>query len=191
MSTKNHLRGRDPRPQSVLEAEFAEARLRSAIGLRVRDARQRRGLSGRQLAELAGVTASFISHIERGQAIPSIPTLLRLIYALGIEMGDLFHVNQPSTGRVLRPKDREVFRYPGDAFEDALLSLDPQRRLEVLWSRIPPGGATDPDKAVVSHGAEVQFVFVLRGNIELRVGEEEHVLDEGCCITFDGTLPHF
>src|SRR5690348_2095617 len=68
----------------------AEARLLSELGGRIREARRRRHMSGRELAGLADVTPSFISQIELGQATPSVSTLFRITQALGIDMGDLF-----------------------------------------------------------------------------------------------------
>jgi transcriptional regulator with XRE-family HTH domain len=175
----------EPSRRTWSDADLAEVRLRSALGLRVREARQKRGLSGRQLAQLAGVTSAFISQIERGQATPSISTLLRLTSALEITIGDLFDVEQPSTGAVLKREDWPVIRY--DASEDVILTSDARKRLNVVWSRFPPHQSV---RDIVTHGAEIEFVFVLRGRLELEVGSHRHVLDEHSSIAFDGRLPH-
>jgi transcriptional regulator with XRE-family HTH domain len=171
--------------RTLSDADLAEVRLRSELGLRVREARQRRGMTGRQVAELAGVTSAFISQIERGQATPSISTLLRLTRALEITIGDLFDVEEPSAGTVLKRQDWVQISY--DASEDVILTSDSRKRLNVVWSRLPPHESV---RDIVTHGAEIEFVFVLRGRLELEVGSHRHVLDKHSSIVFDGRLPH-
>jgi transcriptional regulator with XRE-family HTH domain len=178
----------EQRTAAQLHAENAEARLRAALGTRVREARKQRNLSGRRLAALAGVTPSFISQIEQGQVSPSISTVLRIIHVLGITVGDLFDTHTPVMGKVLDPDEWEV--YDLGASSDAVLALDPEQRIEVIWSTYPPG-ISDEDQPGTAHRAELQFVFVLRGEIHLRVGDRQHVLRERSSLLFDGRLPHF
>jgi len=49
-------------------------------------ARQRSGLSQRELAEQAGVSQSEIARIESGKREPSIPTLQRILAGAGLEL---------------------------------------------------------------------------------------------------------
>lgn len=60
------------------------------IGSRLRELRQKAGLSGNALARKAGVAQSTVSEIEAGHALPSLSTLSRLCHAMGITMGDFF-----------------------------------------------------------------------------------------------------
>jgi transcriptional regulator with XRE-family HTH domain len=46
-------------------------------------------LTQRQLADAAGLTQQSISHFERGEARPTIDTLLRIAQVLGIQPGEL------------------------------------------------------------------------------------------------------
>lgn len=41
------------------------------------------------LAEAAGLHPTFISNVERGYRVPSVPTMLRLATGLGVEPGRL------------------------------------------------------------------------------------------------------
>ena len=61
----------------------------ASFGRRVRAARQAAGLSQEALAEAAGLHPTFISNVERGYRVPSVPTLLRLANGLKIDPGDL------------------------------------------------------------------------------------------------------
>jgi len=57
---------------------------RGGVAIRLRGARTGRGLSLRALAAAAGVSASYVSALERGHAQPSIATLQKLARALGV-----------------------------------------------------------------------------------------------------------
>ena len=59
------------------------------IGIVIRHNRTGRGLSQESLAELAGLSRSFVGEIERGAAVPSVETLQRLADALGEKLSVL------------------------------------------------------------------------------------------------------
>lgn len=59
-----------------------------ALGSRIKVVRESRGLSIRDLAELAGINKSQIVRIESGQSDPHYTTLLRIARALEVSVGD-------------------------------------------------------------------------------------------------------
>ena len=48
------------------------------MGAKLRKARKRLRMTQEQAAEKAGMSASFLGHIERGSRIPSVETIVRL-----------------------------------------------------------------------------------------------------------------
>ena len=56
------------------------------IGIRIQKQRKEKGLSQEQLAELIGISLSFMGHIERGTRISSVETLARISKALETDM---------------------------------------------------------------------------------------------------------
>jgi transcriptional regulator with XRE-family HTH domain len=54
------------------------------IGARLRDARQRQGLTIDQVAQSTGLTKGFISRIERDMTSPSVSTLVTVCAALSL-----------------------------------------------------------------------------------------------------------
>ncbi|MCW2987691.1 MAG: putative transcriptional regulator [Solirubrobacterales bacterium] len=60
-----------------------------AFGARVRELRMEAGLTQERLAEAAGLHPTFISNVERGYRVPSVPTMLRLAVALAVAPSDL------------------------------------------------------------------------------------------------------
>jgi transcriptional regulator with XRE-family HTH domain len=55
-----------------------------AFGARVREVRTAQGLTQERLAEAAGVHPTFISNLERGYRVPTVPTLLKLAAGLAV-----------------------------------------------------------------------------------------------------------
>ncbi len=61
----------------------------SRLGKKIARLRQIKGLTQEDLAETTGLDRSYLSHIERGVANPSLSTLLRISAALGVSICDL------------------------------------------------------------------------------------------------------
>lgn len=60
------------------------------LSLRVWEKRNSLNLTVEQLAEKVGVTPRFITQIEAGTRIGSVPTLISLAIALNVTLGSLF-----------------------------------------------------------------------------------------------------
>ena len=73
------------------------------IGSRVNDLRKSQGISQERLAELADLSTTFISHIERSDKKPSLGALIRLASALGVTVDFLLAGNQPSDRNAYMP----------------------------------------------------------------------------------------
>lgn len=54
------------------------------LGQRIREARKNKGLTQEQLAEIAGIGLMYLGEIERGQKMPSLKILCKIIEALDI-----------------------------------------------------------------------------------------------------------
>ena len=64
------------------------------IGPAIRAMRLERGMTLDQLSSAAGISASHLSRLERGQAEPSFTVASALAKAIGVSLSEL--VNQPS-----------------------------------------------------------------------------------------------
>ncbi len=59
------------------------------IGARIRQARKEKGYSQERLAELCGISDTYLGRLERGEKQPSLDTLVRLTECLGVSLTDL------------------------------------------------------------------------------------------------------
>ena len=70
----------------------------SAIGGNLRSLRLGVSATQSEVAEIAGISLEAYSRIERGLALPSYPTLVRLAASYGVHSGDLMRQGAPPTG---------------------------------------------------------------------------------------------
>lgn len=63
---------------------------KAALGKRLREVREERGFSMRELASRAGVAVSFLSKIESGRTSPTIMSLVKILEALGTDVAGFF-----------------------------------------------------------------------------------------------------
>jgi transcriptional regulator with XRE-family HTH domain len=59
------------------------------FGKRLRQVRQKKGISQEKLAELAGLHRTYVSSVERGERNISLLNIEKLAQALGVRMSDL------------------------------------------------------------------------------------------------------
>ena len=59
------------------------------LGKRISEIRKRQRLSQERLAERAGISAQYVSNIERGKENPTLDLLLRLTEALKVSLGQM------------------------------------------------------------------------------------------------------
>ncbi len=60
------------------------------MGLKIRDLRKKRGITGEQLGEMVGVSKGYISELETGKKTPGAGLVLRLADALKVEVFELY-----------------------------------------------------------------------------------------------------
>jgi len=158
------------------------------LGARLRRLRLERGLTMKEVARRAALTESFISQLERDRVNPSVASLQRLTAALGTPLGRLFDEASPPEGRVVRRAQRARLTYPGLRATDYLLSPDLSGKLEMIWAEADPGGGSGDQPYV--HAGDEECVVVIKGRMEIWVGEERYVLHAGDAITFSSRVPH-
>lgn len=71
--------------------------LADQVGSKVKELRERRGMTQSRLAEAAGMTSDEVSRIERGVREPRFGTLERLADALGVAVAELFSARASAT----------------------------------------------------------------------------------------------
>ena len=144
-------------------------------------------MTTRTLATKIGASSGLISQLETGATMPSVATLVKLARVFNVPVGDLFETSAPATA-VVRREARTRYAFPDMGVVDEMLSADPRGQLEVLVGYAEPGGGSGEE--LYTHGAVTEFVVVLSGELELRLGDDIHRLKKGDSATFSGDTPH-
>jgi len=149
------------------------------IGERLREARRKRGLTLEELSERCGLSAGFLSQVERGRSTLSIVSLSAICHALDLPIASLFSASGPldqKPPRVRRADDQLHIRIGGSPISYRYLTgqLPASPIEELLIAEFPPG-CEEVDS--VHEGEE--FGYVLEGRIVLSVEDEEEALSPG------------
>ncbi|HEU5265667.1 MAG TPA: XRE family transcriptional regulator [Jatrophihabitans sp.] len=167
----------------AMAVEARDQQLR--IGARLRDARQRQGLTIPQVAAITNLTKGFISRVERDMTSPSVATLVMLCEALSLPVGELFAAAQTD---LVRKADAPAIHLTGHGADERLLTPRGQARLQLIRSVIEPNG--DGGEELYTLNAELEVLHVLRGRIHLMFAKQEEILGPGDTMTFSGREPH-
>ncbi|HTO83365.1 MAG TPA: cupin domain-containing protein [Methylomirabilota bacterium] len=157
------------------------------VGARLRSLRQIYGLSQRELARRAGVTNGTISLIELNQTSPQLASLKRILNAFPITVAEFFTFDLQSRDRVFF-RQQELTEIGGGALSFKLVAAQRHdRRLQVTHEIYQPGADTGHD--MITHDGEEGGV-VVRGRLEVTVGEQTAVLGPGDAYFFNSRIPH-
>lgn len=73
----------------------------ASVGAKIRTARRSSKITQEQLAEICGLSTSYIGHIERGSRIPSLETLCKISSTLNISLDYMLLDSLPETQNLL------------------------------------------------------------------------------------------
>ncbi len=184
------------------------------LGPRLRQVREQRGLSVRELARRTQCSPSLISQIERGLSAPSVGMLYALATELRTSLDFLFNATAPADGLTmtahgdghLREEAHAPAALPGghgivqragarrtidlaSGVRWERLTPGPDERvdfLEVIYE--PSGHSTDARRPLRHDGRE--YGLITSGTLHASVGFDTLELGPGDSIAFDSAVPH-
>lgn len=155
------------------------------IGTKVNALRKAKGMTLQQLGESAGLSASFLSQVERGQTFPTVISLASIASALGVSPSYFFPPPH-SSGPVVRSYERHPFRVQEGHVVYARLGGDFEgRQLEPLLVTYPPRFESE----VFNHVGE-EFCILLEGKVIFTIDGAELALAPGDSMHFRSDCTH-
>lgn len=163
------------------------------LGDKLRHLRLRRKMGQVELSRHTGLSPALLSKLEHGKLYPTLPTLSRiaLVFSVGLEY---FFADEKErhTFALVRRKDRLRFpEAPGlenTAFDfESLDFLATDRKFNAYLADFRSVAA---EKVRLHQHSGVEFIYVLRGRLALKVAAEQEILDAGDSLYFDAQLPH-
>lgn len=163
------------------------------VGERVKAVRERRNLSLQDISRRTDLPVDLLEGIENGSVAPPLGTIIKLAKALDMKMGYFISGEEDRPYTIVRKGDRKVVSrydskkgaYYGYSYE-SLAPHKTDRHMEPFIVTLEPAETEDERS---SHDGQ-EFIYVLEGTMEVRLGEELHLLEPGDAIYYDSTVPH-
>jgi transcriptional regulator with XRE-family HTH domain len=152
------------------------------LGRRIQERREQMGLSLRTLAGQSGVTASFLSQVERGQTTPSLHSLQGIAKTLKVPLFYLL-IEESSDGHLVRDGHGARLMMSHSDVEYEIRSPGRERKILAFVARCQPGHRHD---AIPPGQSTKECIYVIRGSLRVELEDGGYVIEAGDSITFDG-----
>jgi transcriptional regulator with XRE-family HTH domain len=153
----------------------------NSLGARLRALRAAQGLTLEHLATKCGLTRGYLSLVERDLKTPSVAALLRLTEALNSDIGALFNGRQQAAGNYVLHRHQ-----PGQTGPEAV-PIAPGREGKMMEPFIIAPAAKAIER--LTHSGE-ELLIVLRGEVMVRLGDDELVLGLNDSLYFTASIAH-
>ena len=166
---------------------------RYSIGEKLRTLRLRKSMGLVELGKHTGLSAALLSKLERGKLFPTLPTLLRIALVFGVGL-DFFFTDERKRRVVGVVRKEERMRFPERPgtqdvpyFFECLDYRANERKLSAFLAEFQD---LSPEKVKPHQHAGVEFLFVLKGSLTLKIASEEFPLEAEDAIYFDSAVQH-
>ncbi len=162
------------------------------VGQRIKNLREKKGLSINEVANLTGFDSQRLEDIENGKDQPQLGTVMKLSRALDSALGRLVSGVGSQLYSITRKNERKKISRSTSQKEQknlySYMSLAPEvqgRHMEALIVQLEE----NPDKEISVHNGE-EFIYVLEGVAELSIGGKTYDLEPGDSVYYLSTTPH-
>lgn len=171
-------------------------------GYIIKQRREELGLSIRELARRTGLSASFISQLERGKSNVSLDSLGKISEELDYSIKDFFQEPDPLKELVSNDKEpcpeeeyngeyspvvragcRSRLIFPNSGVSYEMLMTDLTRNMEAIYGRISPGTGNIVRRL---RKPTEEFIFLISGSLKIILKGKTHLLHPGDSIYFEG-----
>jgi transcriptional regulator with XRE-family HTH domain len=173
----------------LLSETLKQELARYAVGEKVRSLRRQQDMRLVELAERSGLSPALLSKIERGNSVPSVPSLCKIAAALDVKLSHFFPKTQAAVA-VTRQKDRvrlpELADTKDPAYEFECLNFKVSQ--PKMHCYVAEFNTTQKPRFHLHEGTE--FLYVAKGQLVLSLMDERTTLEEGDSVYFDSGVPH-
>jgi transcriptional regulator with XRE-family HTH domain len=157
------------------------------VGARLKEARLEHNMSQRALAKRSGISNATISLIEAGKLDPSVAVLKKILVGIKMDLAEFFAAESAGPEPVVYRADELLEIGQGSISYRQVGHHIENRSIQILHERYAPGTATG--RVSLRHAGEEGGV-VIRGQLELTVAGERHLLGPGDAYYFESSQPH-
>ena len=154
-----------------------------SVGKRIKAARKKKKCSRERLGLEIGQNEDYVKSVEEGDTIPPIGTLLHIAKALDIDSGFLMRERALD----LENRVRGYTKRTEDATYTSLTPDAEHKHLKAFRVTVAPKAS---HKGVGYQQEGEEFIYLLSGAIEVKVGEKKSSLKPGESIHFNSAIKH-
>jgi quercetin dioxygenase-like cupin family protein len=156
-----------------------------SFGAKMKQLRQARKISFEQLTTQTGLSHRYLKGIEEGGTIPPVSAVIQIAKSLSVDSGSFLSAEEQEASRKRR---RESFFKRTQAYSYKTLTPDAeQKHMKAFLVTIDP--KQDHKMVEYRHEGE-EFLYVLKGDIAVKVGENQTLLKKGDNLHFDSGITH-
>ena len=174
-------------------ATIVEGLNRYSIGEKLRTLRLCKSMGLVELGKHTGFSAALLSKIERGKLFPTLSTLLRIAMVFGVGL-DYFFTDERKRRVVSLVRKEERLRFPERPgthdvpyYFECLDYQATERKLSAFFAEFQE---IVPEKLKPHQHPGVEFLYLLKGSLTLKIGSEEYLLEAEDAIYFDSAVQH-
>lgn len=156
------------------------------FGRTLRELRQSRRMTLTVVAQKAKITASFLSQIERGLAVPSLPALYRIARVFDFTPSDLLEQHGEELPIHTRKSDRPRVETQGNFIKERLLP-NSVRTMQVFGGMLAEGTVSGEPRA---HGDSDELLLVVSGSVTVDVDDRKFHLSTGDTLYYRSSSVH-
>lgn len=177
----------------MVSPHLKESLDRYRIGEKIKQLRLRRKMGLLELSRHTGLSAALLSKLEHAKLYPTLPTLSRIAMAFSLGLDFFFSdQRQRHTFALVRKKDRLRFPQAPElnhtSFDfESLDFLASDRKFNAYLAEFRNVPAA---QLHLHQHSGVEFIYVVRGKLALKIGTEEESLEAGDSLYFDSLFPH-
>lgn len=164
-----------------------------ALGEKLRALRLKKSMGQVELGKHTGLSPAMLSKLESGKLFPTLPTLLRIAMVFSVGL-DYFFTDERKRRVVAIVRQQDRVRFPerpgGGEIAYHFESLDfkaTERKLNAFLAEFEPVAL---EKVRMHQHPGVEFLYMIRGRIDLIIGSDVHALNAGDAMYFDAGVRH-
>ncbi|MGH8817879.1 helix-turn-helix domain-containing protein [Achromobacter pestifer] len=161
------------------------------LGQQLRQLRKQQGRSLAEVARACGMSLGLLSQIERGLSSASVKVLHMLAREFNVSVNSLLrnaeHTQSEDGGRVARAGTHRFIDLSEKGISKEMYTPPACRSMDLCRATIEPGGSTGQELFVTGQGEQIGVV--LKGSLELWVGDRVMLLNEGDSFCYASSTP--
>jgi quercetin dioxygenase-like cupin family protein len=156
-----------------------------SFGAKMKQLRQVRKISLEHLAKQTGYAQRYLKEIEEGTVIPPVSAVIQVAKVLSIDSGSFLSAEEQEASERRR---RESFFKRTQAYSYKTLTPDAEtKHMKAFLVTIDP--KQDHKMVEYRHDGE-EFIYVLKGEVGVKVGEEQNILKKEETLHFNSGIIH-